>query len=288
MFRWRMILGTLIIAVLVGLCWLDHGASTPGIWLLPVALVVTVLASAEVLYLANAGGLKPLPWVVYLGNLLPVIAQWLPMHWLPAAWSPLGGVLAALAVGLMLAFAGEMRRFGKPEHSLANLATAVFALVYVGVLLAFVVQLRLQWNVGALASLIIVVKMGDTGAYAFGHLFGHHKMSPRLSPKKTWEGALGQLVFASLASWATFAWLVPWTTGELAPPGASWRWLLFGLVIGAVGMFGDLAESLLKRSVGCKDSSRWMPGFGGVLDILDSILIAAPAAWLCWAWGLVP
>ena len=63
--------------------------------------------------------------------------------------------------------------------------------------------------------------------------------------------------------------------------------LLFGLLVAAAGMLGDLAESLIKRDVGCKDSSTWMPGFGGVLDILDSVLLAAPVAWICWAMGLV-
>ena len=66
-----------------------------------------------------------------------------------------------------------------------------------------------------------------------------------------------------------------------------WRWIVFGLAVGAAGLLGDLAESLLKRDAGRKDSSPWMPGFGGVLDLLDSILFAAPVAYLCWATGLV-
>ena len=69
--------------------------------------------------------------------------------------------------------------------------------------------------------------------------------------------------------------------------GPASGWFIFGLLMGAVGMLGDLAESLLKRDVGCKDSSAWMPGFGGVLDILDSLLLSAPIAWLCWSLGIV-
>jgi len=68
---------------------------------------------------------------------------------------------------------------------------------------------------------------------------------------------------------------------------AWWRWLIFGIVVGGTGIAGDLAESLLKRDLGRKDSSRWMPGFGGVLDLLDSLLFAAPVAYVCWALGLV-
>ena len=70
-------------------------------------------------------------------------------------------------------------------------------------------------------------------------------------------------------------------------PGAPVGWLVFGLVLGIAGIIGDLAESLLKRNVGVKDSSSWMPGFGGVLDILDSLLLSAPIAWLCWSLGIV-
>jgi phosphatidate cytidylyltransferase len=163
----------------------------------------------------------------------------------------------------------------------------LFAVVYVGLLLDFVVLLRLAYGVAALASLVIVVKMADTGAYAVGRLLGRHKMAPVLSPGKTWEGAVGALLLASAASWATFAWLVPAAAPDDLAPGMPGGWLVFGLLIGVMGMLGDLAESLLKRDAGLKDSSRWMPGFGGVLDLLDSILLAAPAAYACWALGVV-
>ena len=82
-----------------------------------------------------------------------------------------------------------------------------------------------------------------------------------------------------------FTWLIPATSTH--PAGRAWGWLPFGLLMGLAGMVGDLAESLLKRDVGVKDSSRWMPGFGGVLDIVDSLLFTAPVAWLCWASKLV-
>ena len=141
----------------------------------------------------------------------------------------------------------------------------------------------------ALASWLIAVKAGDIGAFTAGRLVGRHKIAPLLSPKKTIEGAVGALVFSCLGSWATFTWLVP--LPGVSPPelpiGPSWGWLPFGLLMGVAGMMGDLAESLLKRDVGCKDSSHWLPGFGGVLDIVDSLLLTAPLAWACWYWGLV-
>ena len=137
-----------------------------------------------------------------------------------------------------------------------------------------------------MASWIIVVKLGDIGAYSVGRLVGRHKITPLLSPSKTWEGAAGAFLFAIAGSWAVFSYLVPIVTSGL-PHGPSWGWLPFGLLLAAVGMAGDLAESLLKRDAGSKDSSRWLPGLGGVLDILDSLLLTAPLAWFCWSVGLV-
>ena len=299
MLRWRLPLGVLIVAILVGLAWLDHlaevrlSAALAGICLLPVALVFAVAASREILQLAAGGGMRPVPWAVYGGNVLLVVSGWLPQ--LYTVWrGHIGGAeavspaaraawpLAALAVGVMLVFAGEMRRYRNPGGVTVNLAAAVFALVYVGVMLGFVIQLRMAWGVGALASLVIVVKLGDTGAYTAGRLIGRHRMAPVLSPGKTVEGAIGGLAFACLGSWATFRLLLPRLMEEGAGPGAWWHWLLFSLLAGTAGMLGDLAESLLKRDAGRKDSSDWLPGFGGVLDLLDSILLAAPVAWFCW------
>lgn len=296
MLRWRLTLGTLIIAALVGLFWLDFRATIPGSGLFPLLIVLVVLASQEVLDLARAGGLRPVAWVVYAGNLLIAAASWLPLvGWPTAAEAPsaLGiaaltaeGTLLALGIAVLAAFCAEMYRYEKPGGTIENLAVTVFALVYVGMLLSLLVQLRVIWGLGALASLIIVVKMGDIGAYTVGRLIGRHKMSPAISPGKTMEGAAGALAFACLGSWATFTWVVP-----LLAPGARsgpwWGWIVFGLLLGLAGLLADLAESLLKRDVGRKDSSRWMPGFGGILDIVDSLLLAAPIASACWAFGLV-
>jgi phosphatidate cytidylyltransferase len=272
-----------LIAAMTGLCWLDHGASTPGVWLLPVALVLCVLASAEIIYLARAGGLQPLAWPVYLGNLLMVASCWLPYvsHGLAGGDQPalkLAWPWAVLGIGVLSVMIGEMQRYEKPGGVTANAAAAVLGLVYVGLMLTFVIQIRLLWGIEALVSLIVVVKACDTGAYTVGRLIGRHKLAPVLSPGKTIEGALGGLAFACLASCATFAYL---------ERGTLLGWIVFGLIVGLAGMLGDLAESLIKRDVGVKDSSRWLPGFGGVLDMLDSLLLAAPVAWLCWAFGLV-
>jgi phosphatidate cytidylyltransferase len=136
--------------------------------------------------------------------------------------------------------------------------------------------------VGALASLIIVVKLGDIGAFLAGRLMGHHKMSPVLSPGKTIEGAIGAIFFACLGAWLCWRFLLPVMNIAGVTSGPYWAWIPFGVFIGIAGIFGDLAESLVKRDVGRKDSSTWLPGFGGVLDILDSLLFAAPVGWIFW------
>ena len=303
MLRTRLMVGTLLIAALVALCWLDHGAGVPGAWLLPVLVAFTILASQELLKLFAAKGLRPVAASVYAGNLLVVLSPWAgsaARGLESSAASAIGDsiapgsaaefVLAALAIAVALALLGEMARYGGPGRVAENLGASVFAVVYLGLLLSFAVRLRLEQGVAALASLLIVVKMGDTGAYFCGKVFGAHRMSPRLSPSKTVEGAIGAIVFSAAASWAVFQWLVPLASlpGRVAHgPGSSLAAIGFGVVLGVVGIVGDLAESLLKRDAACKDSSSWVPGLGGVLDMLDSILLAAPVAFACWRLGWI-
>jgi len=305
MLRWRLSLGVLLIAVLVGLCWWDDCAATPGVVLLPLAIVLSVAAAGELLSLLSAHGNTPVASATYLGVVatvggagisvvLPEVAADCPM----GPWGgPLVGMMAGvLAVLLVEMCHYEMRSYDKPGKATARLALAVLTIVYAGLLMSFLIQLRLlngdaesaggRWGMVAMLSLVAVVKMGDIGAYTVGRLIGRHKMTPRLSPGKTWEGLAGGLVFACLGSCAIFGWLVPWI-GLEAITGETTSWIVYGLVVGLAGISGDLSVSLLKRDAGRKDSSRWMPGFGGVLDLLDSILIAAPVAYVLWVTGMV-
>jgi phosphatidate cytidylyltransferase len=182
-----------------------------------------------------------------------------------------------------------MRRYERPGVVMERLACGMLIVGYIGLLFAFLAKLRLVQGgavgIPALLSLILIVKFGDIGAYTVGRLFGKHKMAPVLSPGKTLEGAAGGLSAACFGGWLSGAWLVPMLTLNDGPI-VHWRWLLYGLIVGLAGMFGDLAESLIKRDVGRKDSSTWMPGFGGILDVVDSIIFAAPVAYWCWSCGL--
>ena len=123
----------------------------------------------------------------------------------------------------------------------------------------------------------------DFLGYTFGRMFGRHKLSPIVSPGKTWEGAIGGLLVAVLTSWLVFTFVARSMLGPDTRQIGMPTILLFGVAVAAAGIIGDLAESLLKRDAGVKDSSTWMPGFGGVLDLLDSLLGAAPVAYAIWA-----
>jgi phosphatidate cytidylyltransferase len=112
-------------------------------------------------------------------------------------------------------------------------------------------------------------------------------MTPVLSPGKTWEGAAGGVAAACLAAWACFRFLGPWLIGASYVQPPLWAVLIYGLVLALAGMAGDLAESMLKRDMQRKDSSTWLPGLGGVLDIIDALLVAAPVSYLCWIGGLL-
>ncbi len=291
MLRWRLLLGVVFSAGLLGLCWLDARAHTPGAWLLPLAVVVSLLATQELSSMMVARWPVPLGLAVYGGNAAIIAATWAPRlsggalydHW---TWPALTLTASLMAVTFL-----EVVRYREPARQTERLAASTLALVYVGWLLAFVVQLRFAgpdsaWGLAALASLLIVVKFCDIGAYTVGRLIGRHKMAPHLSPGKTIEGGIGGLLFAIFGAWLSLCVLGPRIAGSSLPSFEAWQWLGYGFTVGIAGMLGDLAESLLKRDLGRKDSSDWMPGFGGVLDLLDSVLIGAPVAYAWWTFAL--
>jgi phosphatidate cytidylyltransferase len=191
-----------------------------------------------------------------------------------------------------LALVGELRRYDGSRPATLELSLAVFAITYVGGLIGFLVQLRLfgggdgHLGMFALVSLIAIVKMSDVGQYTVGRLVGRHKLAPTISPGKTWEGVLGGVAFAFLAASMMVAYAAPPMLGAKRLSDGSLAWLAaYSIAVTATGIVGDLAESLLKRDAGVKDSSSWLPGFGGVLDLLDSLLGVAPIAYVFWAFG---
>jgi phosphatidate cytidylyltransferase len=299
--RWRLVSAAVILAALVlllALDWYLGDARQPGLAALalaPMFVGVALVASREMLSLLPPGHSRIRNWSVYLGAALVIVAPYGPMVLAPQSAEPpmaaSAWLLLALALAVGLVLGGAMLRFRAPGGVAISVATAVFVVTYIGLLGSFLVQLRLfgdnDRGIAALVSVIVVAKMSDVGAYVTGHLLGRHKMAPLLSPGKTIEGAVGGIVFSCLASWLLFAWLIPWWTASNEAATSAVAALAFGTIVAATGMLGDLAISLLKRDAGRKDSSHLLPGLGGVLDVIDSILTAAPAGYACWALGMV-
>jgi phosphatidate cytidylyltransferase len=296
----RLLSAAVILATVLTLMWLDYRLiffGVAGVWLLPVLLVVSGLATEEVLSLLRAGGYDPRTCVVYVGNLLlPLASSWPIVRALLGTqvgqhFAGLSCVLATLAVLTLAVFIGEMARFEKPGTTIVNAALSIFTLVYIGVCISFWAALRLfhSNDVGmtAIFSMLLIVKTADTGAFICGKCFGRHKMTPLLSPGKTWEGAIGAVLIACVTSWAFFQFAAPVIVGSAWHAPSLAAVLVYGVALALTGMVGDLAESLLKRDMQRKDSSTWLPGLGGVLDIIDAPLIAGPVAWVCWSLGLL-
>ena len=154
------------------------------------------------------------------------------------------------------------------SHALGSIAVTLFGLLYIAWFFSFFIKLKFLPN-GALlvAFLILITKMGDVGAYLIGNEFGRHSLIPRISPNKTIEGTIGGLVFSIASAVASRSYLPAFSYVHLT---------VLGALLGILAQMGDLAESLLKRDCGSKDAGANLPGFGGVLDLIDSLLFTAP------------
>jgi phosphatidate cytidylyltransferase len=133
----------------------------------------------------------------------------------------------------------------------------------------------------AVIAVIACVKLSDTTAYAVGKLFGKHRLAARISAGKTIEGAFGAFIGGIGGAMLMFMVITPLVAGNDHQPGILWT-IGYGIFLTIFGMLGDLAESIIKREAHCKDSSAWVPGLGGILDIIDSLTFAAPASCLYW------
>ncbi len=162
-----------------------------------------------------------------------------------------------------------MMQFKRRENSgvIVDISTTLFGILYVSWFLSFLIKIRyLPEGIGLLGAVLLITKLGDIGAYLIGVNFGKTPLIPRISPNKSVEGSLGGLLFSVLGAFIAKAFV-----------DFSYPHLLFiGILLGIIGQFGDLSESLIKRDCQVKDSGNILPGMGGILDQLDSLLFTAP------------
>lgn len=287
MLGWRLGISAVLIPSLFGLFYLDNRIGQPATVLLILCLILTLRSSWELVQLLTARAMQPSFRVTGPLCLVLVLVAWLfafgVVDSTAAALGAVGGTFAGCVLVLLVAGAA---RYERPGASMETFGAELIVVAYAGLLLAVTAQLR--WVTGAaagylvLGSVIVAAKSGDTMAYTFGRLFGKTKMAPVLSPGKTWAGFVGAVVGSAAVTAAWLYFVTPlfgdgsWT-GVNPLLGA-----VYGAILGVVGLVGDLCESLIKRDVEKKDAAALMPGFGGLLDLLDSILFAGPVALLLW------
>jgi phosphatidate cytidylyltransferase len=274
----------------------------------PVAVValitalVALLAVQEFLKLAEAYSIRPLTWptFVFVGAFFLVLAVTPGEKPLTstASFAGLAVFAAALAPFVFLTIA--MRR-DDLRSAFAPALVSTFAFVYIALPLGFLVQLREQWS-GAflLLYLLLIVWAGDIFAYFVGRTLGRHLLSPRISPKKTWEGALASLAASLIVGVLLYNYATPISSGLLSAhlierqdglfalqKPALWPIALLSAAVNVAAQLGDLVESLIKRGAGVKDSGALLPGHGGMLDRIDALLFAAPVLWYYAAWRVL-
>lgn len=298
-----MLVGSLLIAAIVVLLWLDEwidrtvapawalrwlpeGYETwpPNMVLLPLALVLVVMAARELAAIFKSGGIQASRrWLGFAAALGLIVCALVPSGGGPvdAAALVASAGAAVLVVSLLWHIRGRTL-----QGATAAAGAAAFAFIYLGLMLGFLVALRRDQSTWTILGVLVIVKSCDIGAYFTGRLVGRHKLIPWLSPGKTWEGLLGGAAFSACVAVA-----VALIARSIEPPPHSiarpigfvglgiGQAALFGAVLAVVGQAGDLLESVLKRDAGIKDSGASLPGFGGVLDVLDSVLLAAPVAY---------
>lgn len=259
-------LGLRVLVAVLGIPVLLGALYYGGWWLGGVVLALSLLGLWEFYGLALARGIKPLTiWGMIGGALL----------WY-CFFNPAASAAGAMVLWLLLLLSWLVLR-SEVEHSLARAGTTVLGVIYTAGLLGHLLLLR---NIDGIFGFklavltMVLIWIGDTGAYFTGMVLGKNPLAPKISPKKSIEGLIGGALFTVAAAILISRYWI-W---ELAP----WQAWVIGLGVAFFGTLGDLFESMLKRDAGIKDSGNLLPGHGGVLDRFDSMMFALPFVyWFC-------
>jgi phosphatidate cytidylyltransferase len=253
----RVLSGAVLIAIAVAVVWF-----APAWLLVGVGIFIGVLAVNELVALARASNLDVSRYAAGLATALVV----------GSSGAPAGALEMYLMTALVAVAASSLGTWRGGPEALASVSATLFPALYIGLPIAALVGIRTLGGPRVLFLLMLTVIVSDTSQYYTGRLFGRRPLAPAVSPKKTVEGAAGGLVFGT----ALFAVVGTWWLPALP---VAFR-VLLGLTVVALGIAGDLFESMLKRSAGVKDSSALIPGHGGVLDRIDALLFAAPVYYI--------
>jgi phosphatidate cytidylyltransferase len=284
MLRYRLLFGTLMTLAFTGAAifdgWLDGSLtastaddkSVQGTILCIIVILLIIPAQFELAKLASAKNLKIFLPVSITASVLFAASPYLRQL---AEFRP-QTYLSLLAAFMLLALLLYQYKSYGTSGVIANCGANYFSILYLGLLSSFCIAIRTEFGLWPLLMFVFVVKSADIGAYSFGTLFGRHKFSPKISPGKTWEGMAGAVGAAILVAigFAFICGIMAWLPA-----------IIFGLCFAFIGQMGDLAESMIKRDAEQKDSANKVPGFGGVLDIVDSPLVAAPLAYVFFMWS---
>jgi len=298
--KYRLAMGATLIAALVGVLWADEyaagrplperlarwctdGVVPPGVVIFPVMLLLTFMASRELARIMREKQILAQTGLTCAAALTGLIVSSALPIWVPGPQA--SAVVATAAMAVLLASLAYYSRHQNTQGVVAAAGGALLAFVYTGLMFGFVLAVRREHSAWVLLWILMVTKASDIGAFTLGKLFGRHKMIPWLSPGKTWEGLLGGVVFASATAAAGVVLLEQSGVEPSLPSVGSAA--VVGIIAAFFGQAGDLIMSLFKRDAGRKDSGHSLPGFGGVLDVLDSPLLVTPLAywWLRLAVG---
>jgi len=259
----RVLSGAVLIAIAVAVVWFS-----PPILFFVVAEILLLLAFVEYSRLASAAG-TPLPAVAAGAVTLLASVGVSSTEWVGDAVAGTAIALDAILMsGFVLLAALTLTSWRGDRDALSRASAAVFPALYLGMPIGAMVALRSLRGREALFLLLLTVMVSDTAQYYSGRAFGRRLLAPAISPKKTIEGAIGGVVFGTALFTIVGSWWLPAIPAALRG--------LIGAAVVALGIVGDLFESMLKRSAGVKDSSALIPGHGGVLDRIDALLFAAP------------
>lgn len=295
----RLASAAVLIVGMISLIRVDFWLGTPDVWGRPgimlaiLSAIVAALCGIEFSRMWHGQSRQSAITMSIAAVVLALIAS-APVLWrdypLDCPIGKFGWTIAGIFAAMLLSFAAELKGFqghsDQPGEVAGRIGRTVFMTSYLAMLFGFVAPLRLleQNNALGLISiicLIATVKMSDAFAYFAGKSFGTVKIAPKISPGKTLQGTLAAPLGGCIAAAIVIYVVSPLIFGMTVD--RPWWWvILYGVLVTFAGVLGDLAESLLKRDAACKDSGSMLPGLGGILDVLDSLIFAAPVSYLLW------